>query len=105
MMKTKVIVCLVFAMSFTNLYAQNNTPKLTLQSCVDIALANNIPAKQSELLEQNAKLNYSQSKYNRLPIVGAEVNYGINNGRSIDPFTNAYNNQQLVAVLGASYSF
>lgn len=95
MMKTKTLVCILFAMSFTNLYAQNNTPKLTLQSCLDIALANNIPVKQSDLLQQNAKLNYSQSKNNRLPNVAAEVNYGINNGRSIDPFTNAYNNQQL----------
>ncbi|MFZ1368895.1 MAG: TolC family protein [Ferruginibacter sp.] len=75
--------------------AQENTAKLTLQACLDIAMANNIPVKQSALQEQADKVNLSQSKYNRLPNVAAGVNYGINNGRSIDPFTNAYNNQQL----------
>lgn len=95
MMKTRLIMCILIVVSFTNLYAQNKASKLTLQTCLDIALANNIPVKQSELLEQNARLNYNQSRYNRLPNVAAEVNYGINNGRSIDPFTNAYNNQQL----------
>ena len=95
MMKAKVLLCLFTLISWMHLFAQNNTSKLTLQSCLDIALANNMPVKQSELLEQNAKVNYNQSKYNRLPNVAADINYGINNGRSIDPFTNAYNNQQL----------
>lgn len=75
--------------------AQENKSKLTLQNCLDIALANNIPVKQSALLEQAGKVNVNQAKYNRLPNVAAGINYGINNGRSIDPFTNAYNNQQL----------
>lgn len=75
--------------------AQNSNSKLTLQNCLDIALANNIPVKQTELQQEVAKVNYNQSKYNRLPNVSAGLNYGINNGRSIDPFTNSYNNQQL----------
>ena len=97
-MKTKVLVmgCILIAISCTNLYAQNNT-KLTLKTCLDIAMANNIPVKQNELLEQVAKVNFNQAKYDRLPNVSADINYGINNGRSIDPFTNAYNNQQLTS--------
>jgi outer membrane protein len=96
MMKTKVIVivCMVTAISLTKLYAQNNT-KLTLQTCLDMALANNIPVKQSELEEQVAKTNYNQAKYNRLPNIAADMSYGINSGRSIDPFTNGYSNQKL----------
>ena len=96
MMKTKVLVmgCIMIAISCTNLYAQNNT-KLTLKACLDIALANNIPVKQNDLQQQVAKVNYNQAKYDRLPNVAADINYGINNGRSIDPFTNAYNNQKL----------
>ncbi|MBK8518129.1 MAG: TolC family protein [Saprospiraceae bacterium] len=77
--------------------AQENKPALTLQNCLDIAIANNIQVKQSELREQADKLNYNQAKYNRLPNVSAGINYGINNGRSIDPFTNSYNNQQLTS--------
>jgi outer membrane protein len=75
--------------------AQNSNSKLTLKACLDIALANNIPVKQNELQEQVAKVNFNQAKYNRLPNISSSLNYGINNGRSIDPFTNSYNNQQL----------
>ncbi|MEP7256170.1 MAG: TolC family protein [Ferruginibacter sp.] len=78
-----------------NVNAQNNPSKLTLKTCLDLALANNIPVKQNELLEQTAKVNLNQAKYNRLPNVSSAISYGINNGRSIDPFTNSYNNQQL----------
>jgi outer membrane protein len=96
MMKTKVLVMLgiLTVISLTNLYAQNNA-KLTLQNCLDMALANNIPVKQNELEEQVAKVNYNQAKYNRLPNIAANANYGINSGRSIDPFTNGYVNQKL----------
>jgi len=97
MMKAKVgmMWCMMTVTGLVNGYAQNNTSKLTLKACLDIATANNIPVKQSELLEQNAKLNLNQSRMNRLPNVSASLNYGINNGRSIDPYTNSYINQQL----------
>lgn len=75
--------------------AQTNTTKLTLQSCLDMAMANNIPVKQSELQTQVNSTNLNQARYNRLPNVAASLSYGINNGRSIDPFTNSYINQQL----------
>ncbi len=94
-MKTKVLVCILTAMSFIHVHAQNGTSKLTLKTCLDIALANNIPVKQNELEEQVARANYNQAKYNRLPNISAEINYGINSGRSIDPFTNGYSNQKL----------
>ncbi len=96
-MKTKVsaILYILALTAFTNVQAQNSNSKLTLKACLDIALANNIPVKQNELQEQVAKVNVNQAKYNRLPNVSSAVSYGINNGRSIDPFTNSYNNQQL----------
>ncbi len=95
-MKKKILGLFIFsAVSFIGLYAQTANSKLTLQTCIDIALANNIPVKQAALQEEADKQKLSQAKYNRLPNVAANVNYGINNGRSIDPFTNSYNNQQL----------
>jgi len=69
--------------------------KLTLKDCIDTALKNNITVRQSEILMNNAKLNYNQAKYNRLPNLTSSFEYGVNNGRSIDPFTNGYINQQL----------
>ncbi len=94
-MKTCWILFVTALIGSSDLQAQNNTSALTLQACLDMAMANNIPVKVTELQEQAAGLNLSQAKYNRLPSVDASVNYGINSGRSIDPFTNSYNNQQL----------
>ena len=97
MMKKKLVMllCILTSATISNVQAQNNNSKLTLKACLDIALANNIPVKQNELQEQVAKVNVNQAKYNRLPNISSALNYGINNGRSIDPFTNSYNNQQL----------
>ncbi|HEX2682763.1 MAG TPA: TolC family protein, partial [Ferruginibacter sp.] len=96
-MKTKIklalILCLCVAFSM-DVNAQSSS-KLNLKACIDMALANNIAVKQSDLLQQVAKLNYDQAKFDRLPNVSADVNYGINSGRSIDPYTNAYSNQNL----------
>lgn len=89
------ILCICTGVVITNARAQDNGTKLTLENCLSTALANNIPVKQSKLSEEEAKLNLNQSKYNRLPNVAAGLNYGINSGRSIDPFTNSYNNQTL----------
>ena len=100
-MKAKIIVWLsvCFLQGFSPLQAQSGSSRISLQQCLDIALANNIPVKQSELQEQNAKMNLTQSKMNRLPNIAASLNYGINNGRSIDPYTNSYINQQLNSIL------
>lgn len=75
--------------------AKGQNSKLTLKDCIETALKNNIAVQQSELLAKNAGINYKQAKNNRLPVVQSAYNYGINNGRSIDPFTNSYIDQQL----------
>jgi outer membrane protein len=68
---------------------------LSLKQCIETAHVNNLQVKQSELQMQTAETNYNQAKNNKLPTVNGNYNFGINNGRSIDPFTNAYNTQQL----------
>jgi outer membrane protein len=67
----------------------------TLQQAIDTAIANNIPVKQSDLLMQAAGVNWKQSRLNRLPDLNSNINHGINQGRSIDPFTNAPVTQQI----------
>jgi len=74
---------------------QSTTTSYNLKTCIDVAQANNIPVKQNELNVEAASINYNSAKFSRLPNVGAGISYGINNGRSIDPFTNGYINQQL----------
>ena len=67
----------------------------TLKQCVDTAIANNLLVKQSDLQMQNASINYKQAKDNRLPNLFANLNHGLNQGRSIDPFTNSYVSQNI----------
>ena len=86
---------LVALMLATVILVKGQGTRLTLKDCIDTALKNNISVRQSEILMNNAKLNYNQAKYNRLPNLNSNYNYGVNNGRSIDLYTNAYINQQL----------
>lgn len=68
---------------------------LTLQQCVETAIANNLLVRQSEYQAQSDKVTYKQTKGSQLPFISGNVNHGINQGRSIDPFTNTYANQQI----------
>ncbi|MEO7562005.1 MAG: TolC family protein [Ferruginibacter sp.] len=67
----------------------------TLKQCVETGITNNLEVKQSDVLMQTALINYKQAKANRLPDVFGNLNHGINQGRSIDPFTNSYVNQNI----------
>jgi outer membrane protein len=81
----------VIAMS---LFSQNTVSgKLTLQQCVEIGIANNLDVLQSDLQAQADEVNLKQAKLNLLPDLNASASHGINTGRSIDPFTNTYLNQ------------
>jgi len=73
----------------------------TLQQCVETAFKNNADVKQAELLAESARLNYNQSKANLLPDLNAGISHSSFNGRSINPYTNSYINEQNNA---ASYS-
>ena len=92
-MKSKYL--LIALLVATGILAKGQGTKLTLKDCIDTALKNNISVRQSEVLMKNAQLNYNQAKYNRLPNLFSSFNYGVNNGRSIDLYTNGYINQQL----------
>lgn len=76
------------------LQAQEREP-ISLEEAIEKALTNNIQVRQSNLRASAARADYSQSKANLLPDVNAAVTHGINQGRSIDPFTNAYVDQEI----------
>lgn len=75
--------------------AQQSTGALTLQQAIDIALKNNVTVKESEFAMQTAKVTHNQAKGNMLPDLFGSASHGINQGRSIDPFTNSYLNQKI----------
>ncbi|MGV3527707.1 MAG: TolC family protein [Flavisolibacter sp.] len=75
----------------------------TLDQAINKALENNVNVRQSKLLVDVAAVNLSQARGNLLPSLNAELNHGVNQGRSIDPFTNSYVNQSVsYAGYGAS---
>ncbi len=82
----------LFAFLCTGAQAQQ---ALSLKECIETALKNNPEVGQSAIQVQNTEMQLRQSRLNRLPTVSASIGHGINQGRSIDPFTNAYVNNQL----------
>ena len=68
---------------------------MSLQQCIDTALANNFDVRQKFLLMQSAEVDWHQSRSNILPNLGGLVYHGTSQGKSIDPSSNNYVNQDL----------
>lgn len=92
----KTIVYVGFCLIFSSVVAQSGSVNaFTLNECIKVALENNLDLKSSALNANTATINFSQSKTNILPTLNSNYNLGINNGRSIDPFTNDFIDQKL----------
>ena len=76
----------------TFVMAQN---KLTLQQAIQTGIANNLDVNQAGLQMQKQGINLRQTKAFMSPDLNATANYGINQGRSIDPFTNSFITQKV----------
>jgi outer membrane protein len=72
-----------------------STTLLTLDHCIATALKNNTDVQREQLRQEVTGVALKQSKMNRLPQLNAAVAHGINQGRSIDPFTNTYIDEQV----------
>jgi outer membrane protein len=94
MKKTIVIYLFFIAFGFKS-WAQDKTNSLSLRQCIETGIANNLPVQQSQLQSQSDEITWKQSKLDRLPNLNGSASQGINQGRSIDPFTNSYSNQQI----------
>ncbi|MBC7447359.1 MAG: TolC family protein [Hymenobacteraceae bacterium] len=77
-------------------YAQSDTAAVyTLSRCVALALDHNLQARQADWQTEKSRLDLLSARGNVLPFVAGGVTHGINQGRSIDPFTNSYVNQEV----------
>ena len=100
-MKSFLFIFLFIVTVFTS----TGQDRMTLQEAVAMGIKNNLDVNQAGLQMQNAEIDYKQSKAFMLPDLNAFASHGINQGRSIDPFTNAYINQNVdYASYGASSS-
>jgi outer membrane protein len=69
--------------------------KINLQQAIDVALQNNIQVKQNNLSADIGVNNLNQARFNRLPQVNGSFSQSVSFGRTIDPFTNGYIEQQV----------
>ncbi|MTB49576.1 TolC family protein [Lewinella sp. W8] len=67
----------------------------TLERAVEHALSNNIQVRQLNTLADISKLQVQQSLNNRLPTLSASTNVGGQFGRTIDPTTNEFEQQNI----------
>lgn len=69
-----------------------------LKECIDYAIANNLTVARGVNTVAVAEIDYRQSKHTALPTVNAGVGYGWNWGRSVNPVTYEYTNQELNSI-------
>jgi outer membrane protein len=89
------IYILVFIGGLFGIAQAQTTKKYTLEDCIQVALDNNLDLQSAKIRKTSADVNFKQSKADLLPSVNGNFNAGVNNGRSIDPFTNDFINQRL----------
>jgi outer membrane protein len=76
-------------------FSQATDSLFTLQQCIDIAVRNNLDVRKSELQMDRDRIYWNQARENMLPQVYGDASRNINNGRTLDPTTYTYANQQL----------
>ena len=92
MLKTIILPILTLLFFFS---AGNAQEKWSLEKCVQYAQQNNLSLKLSDLSVRNARLNEKGDRLSRYPSLNASGNGGEQYGRSINPITNAYENNSL----------
>ena len=99
-MMRKLYISAAFCLLSAFGYGQENV--WTLQQCIDYAMENNLSLMRSQLNVLGAEINYDQARYNRLPNLNGNISYGYNWGRTIDPTTNLFIDNQRLASSNAS---
>lgn len=84
----------LFLLSCWSAKAQESTP-WTLEQCINYALDHNTTIQQNILQGEILQNNLTQSKWNRAPSLNGNGNHNYNIGRTIDPFTNSFNNSSV----------
>ena len=66
---------------------------LGLAECAELLTKNNLTFRDGQLQAEAAQAQWRQAKSQQLPSLGINASQGVNLGRSIDRFTNAYIDQ------------
>ncbi len=90
------------ALIFTVLPETHAQEKITLQQAVEAALKSNLQIKQAQLQESLTEQDLKQFKLALLPTLNASTNLNFNFGRSVDPFSYQFVNQQITSANGGA---
>lgn len=91
----KHIILIISVFIFQQVVAQNQAGQLSLRTCIETAIAYNLQVRQTAYQLATDKTSLQQAKAGRLPSLNGNIAHGINQGRSIDPFTNSYVNSEI----------
>lgn len=90
------VCCLVYSVN-------GQDTLLSLTDCIGLAIKNNTALLRNEIALSRADIRYKQALNERLPTLGGNLSHGFSQGRSINPTTNqyveennSYGNQSLV---------
>lgn len=71
------------------------TERYTLERCIELAMQQNQNVINASLQTQGSRAVLQQSRASFLPSVSGYANQGISTGKSINPYTNAFINQEV----------
>jgi outer membrane protein len=91
-MKKITFLLLLFFLTLTSMYAQQTW---TLQQCLEYAETHSSPFQKVKYAHLTTEQSVLQAKGAMLPTINGSISQNYNFGRSIDPFTNIYVNQQV----------
>jgi outer membrane protein len=86
---------LLFTCLCTKAFSQSADSVYTLQQCIDIAIKNNLDVHKSQLQMDADRIYWQQARENLLPGFSGDISHSISTGRSQDPTTYTYVNQQI----------
>lgn len=90
-----LISCNIFLPATNAQQDSSYSQLLTLSACIQKAIENNQQVREAAYQAQIDGESYKQAKASQLPSLNAGISHGINQGRSIDPYTNTYASQQI----------
>lgn len=83
------LLCLVV------LHTAGQAPPWSLQACIEQALKNNVSLNQAGLSNQQNMINLRQARFSLVPTLNITEGQALNFGRTVDPFTNQFVNQNI----------
>jgi outer membrane protein len=93
-MKLLVFIKVLMIFCFATIIGQTKK-EWSFGECIEQALKNNISLKQADLNNRQNTINLKQAKASLIPTFNISDAQGLNSGRTIDPFTNQFVNQNI----------